>query len=90
MKTTIHTRWGSDTIAVSADWAQSSCPVEGDAHGRQVADFRHDPTEALRAAVMDAAMADGLSESDADQLAEVALLRAVHADTYLPHLHDSP
>lgn len=90
MKTTIYTQWGRDTIAVSADWSQASCAVEGDAHGRQVADFRHNPTEALRVAVMDAAMVDGLSESDADHLSEVAVLKAVHADTYLPHLHNSP
>ena len=47
--------WG-DIYAVAANWAEASAPVytwceDGwtqDSHGRQVADFRHRPKDALR------------------------------------------
>lgn len=51
MKTTYRAKVGGDWVEVTADWAQASCPVGGDAHGRQVADFRHSGLAALRAAV---------------------------------------
>lgn len=52
------TKWGVDTIEISADFAQASCPVEG-TNGRQVADFRHRPSAAMRYAVAREATAEG-------------------------------
>lgn len=64
MKTTYQTTWGADTIEISADFSQASCPVEG-TNGRQVADFRHSPQAAMRYAVALEARAEG----DIDQAA---------------------
>ena len=75
-KTTYTTRWGSDDISVTADWAQASCPVEGDEHGRQVADFRHDGKAALRAALEDCARIEGMSEGEAAHWIKSAMKKA--------------
>jgi hypothetical protein len=41
-----------DEIALTADFAQAACPIQCDyLCGRQVADFRHWPNLAMRAAV---------------------------------------
>ena len=69
--TTISTKWGSDTVSVSADWAQASCPVYGDTRGRQVADFRHRPELAIRAALEDCAASEGM---DMDAIATKAMI----------------
>jgi hypothetical protein len=79
-KTTYTTRWGSDDISVTADWAQASCPVEGDEHGRQVADFRHDGRAALRAALEDCASIEGMSDDEAAPLIEAAMKKAREID----------
>ena len=79
-KTTYTTRWGADDISVTADWAQASCPVEGDEHGRQVADFRHDGRAALRAALEDCASIEGMSDDEAAPLIEAALKKALEID----------
>jgi hypothetical protein len=74
--------WSRGEIyAVSANWAQASDPVrvygpDGwtyDEHGRQVADFRHAPADALRAQIEDAIVASGGYDSDdpEEQEAEV-------------------
>ena len=80
MKTTYTTRWGSDDISVTADWAQASCPVEGDEHGRQVADFRHDGLAALRAALEDCACHEGMSDEEAESQIEAAMSHARKID----------
>lgn len=66
MKTTYSARWGSSIVSVCADWAQASCPVEGDDHGRQVADFEHSPWRALRAQLEECARIEGMSEDEAE------------------------
>lgn len=86
--TTIYTKWGSDIIAVSADWAQASCPVEGDEHGRQVADFRHSPEAALRAALEDCASIEGMDDDEAEKAIDAAMSKATHADEYLAKYHE--
>jgi predicted NAD-dependent protein-ADP-ribosyltransferase YbiA (DUF1768 family) len=73
---TYGTRWGSDEVTVTADWAQAACPVDGDAHGRQVAHFGHDGWAALRAAVEDCASFDGLTSDESDALIEAAMAKA--------------
>lgn len=64
-KTTYRTVWGADAIEITADFAQASCPVEG-TNGRQVADFRHEPAEALRYAIESEARAEGLDPEDGE------------------------
>jgi len=64
-RTTITTKWGGETINVTADWAQASDQVQGDINGGfQVADFRHRPKAALAKALKQAAHADGLNLDD--------------------------
>lgn len=67
--TIYRTIWGSDTIEISANFAEASCQVEG-TNGRQVADFCHRPEQAMRYAVEQAAVADGLDMDD-DETAEM-------------------
>ena len=90
MKTTIHTKWGADDVAVSADWAQASCTVEGDDHGRQVADFRHSPEAALRAQLEDCAIIEGMDDAEAAIAAamEEAILEEEYVAAY--HCSDEP
>jgi hypothetical protein len=61
--TTYKTRWGADTIEIRADFTQASCQVIG-TNGRQVADFRHRPADALRYAVRAEAVAEGFDPDD--------------------------
>jgi hypothetical protein len=88
MTTTIWTKWGCDIIAVSADWAQASCAVIGDSHGRQVADFRHSPKAALRAALEDCASAEGMDDDEASDAIDAAMSGATHADSYVSRYHE--
>ena len=83
MKTTVYTQWGADVVAVSADWAQASDQVEGDEHGRQVADFRHSPFAALRAALEDCASHERLDEAEAEAQIDAAMSFATHASRYI-------
>jgi len=46
--TTYTTDIFGDKIEITADFSQASCPVHGDHAGRQVADFRHSATHAMR------------------------------------------
>ncbi len=86
MKTTIHTKWGDDDIAVSANWAQASDPVEGDAHGRQVADFRHSPEAALRAQLEECACIEGMDD-EADAAIDAAMADATMEEEYVAAYH---
>lgn len=88
MKTTIYTEWGSDIVAVSADWAEAACPVEGDAHGRQVADFRHSPEAALRAALEDCASAERMDEDEVEDSIDAAMSDAKHPNRYIAKYHE--
>jgi hypothetical protein len=61
--TTYRTEWGADTIEISANFAEASCSVAG-TNGRQVADFCHDPEDAMRYAIEREARAEGLDPED--------------------------
>lgn len=73
------TKWGSDTIEIAADFSQASCQVWGVSGGRQVADFRHDSTLAMRSALEDCALADGLDLDD--EVTERMIMHALGAIT---------
>jgi hypothetical protein len=79
---TFKTEWGVDTISVSADWGQASCPITGDLDGFQVADFQHRPERALRRALEQCAQAEGASLDDPDTQAAIdaALADAVEVE----------
>lgn len=70
--------WG-DTYAVAANWAEASAPVytwceDGwtqDSHGRQVADFRHRPKDALRSHLRE------VSEEGGDEISDTHLDKIV-------------
>ena len=70
--------WG-DIYAVAANWAEASAPVytwceDGwtqDAHGRQVADFRHRPKDALREHLRE------VSEEGGDEISDARLDKIV-------------
>jgi len=70
MTTTHTTRIFGDTITITADFAQAASPVTGDiSGGYQVADFRHSPAAAMRAALEQLVVASGDSVEDfADQI----------------------
>jgi len=72
--TTYRTQWGSDSVEIQADFARAECPVHG-TNGRQVADFQHSPTKAMRYALAIAARADGLDPED--EAIDEAIDRAV-------------
>ena len=86
--TTIWTKWGSDIVAVSADWAQAACQVMGDEHGRQVADFRHSPEAALREALEDCASHEGMDDDEASDAIDAAMSCAKRADHYIAKYHE--
>ena len=63
-----------EVYAVAANWAQASAPVmsygsDGWTHtGRQVADYRHRPKDALRAVITEAiASSEGIPSEDVDE-----------------------
>lgn len=71
--------WAADEIyAVAANWAQAGAPVwtygatgwDLECHGRQVADFRHEPRAALASELYESLIASGESEDEARRLAE--------------------
>jgi len=64
MRTKYFTEWGSDYVSVSADWSEASSLVEGVSGGRQVADFRHSGEAALRAALEECAVTEGMGIED--------------------------
>ena len=71
MTTTYTTRIFSDTITITADFAQASSPVTGDiSGGYQAGDFQHSPAAAMRRALEQLVEASGDSVEDfADQIA---------------------
>ena len=64
------TAWGCD-FEISANFAEASCPVIGDDHGRQVADFRHCPQAAMRSQLEECADAEGGDCEDPEAVAEI-------------------
>lgn len=78
--TTIYTRRGSQIITVSADWSQGSCVVKGDPCRRQVADFQHEPEEALRAALENCTLLEGMPAHNTKAAIEEAMATAVLSD----------
>ncbi len=60
--------WG-DTYEITADFAQASCPVHGDEHGRQVADFRHSPRAAMKSLLREMVEMGG-DDPDEDEFAD--------------------
>ena len=76
------TMWGSVTVAVAARWSDASAPVMIWDGGwsdspRQVADYGHSPSRALRAALEECAIAEGLDADQAEALIEQAMDEAV-------------
>ena len=72
--------WSKGEIyAVAANWAEASSPVlsygeDGWHHtGKQVADYRHSPEEALRDVLAEALVAGGDEPDDADDLVSDAV-----------------
>lgn len=75
---TISTKWGSDKISVTANWAQASDQITGDLDGGyQVADFRHDGRAALRKALEQCASIEGMADDEAETLIDAAMAKAV-------------
>jgi len=71
---TIATKWGADTVRVSADWGQASDQIMGDLEGGyQVADFGHSPRAALRMALEQCARLEELEGVEADALVDEAM-----------------
>jgi len=70
MITTYSTRFGGESISVSADWAQASCCIDG-LESYQVAAVRHSGERALRLAVEACAEADGEDIEDEDTIAMI-------------------
>ncbi len=69
---TLITKWGSDKISVSANWAEASSQIMGDLEGGlQVADVRHDPRTALRKALEQCARHEGLDSDDDDVIEQI-------------------
>jgi hypothetical protein len=76
----ISTSWGSDTIAVEANWAQAAEQIKGDLEGGYVVgDFAHRPLAALRKALEQCASAEGMTRGESEPLIDLALERAVEA-----------
>jgi len=67
MKTTYAAGFCGDTYEITADFADASCPIEGDSHGRQVAYFRHSPRAAMEAKLREMVQMSG---DDPDKSAE--------------------
>jgi phytoene/squalene synthetase len=75
---TISTKWGSDKISVTANWAQASDQIMGDLEGgHQVADFSHSPEAALRRALEQCARHEGIADDEAEEMIEAAMEDAV-------------
>jgi hypothetical protein len=70
MRTTYATQYRGVVIEVTADWASASADVDG-LPGWQVADCRHRPSLAMRAAIERECIASG------DDVDELAVTRAI-------------
>ena len=75
MRTTYSAEWGSDRIAVTADWAQATSQIEGIDGAQQVARFPG-PLAALREALRLEARAEGIDAAEAAMLIDAAMLTA--------------
>jgi len=64
MTTTYKTQCWGETFEICADFAQASSHVYGVEGGRQVADFRHSPTAAMRSALEECASMGGDDPAD--------------------------
>lgn len=62
--TTYKTEMYGMEIEMTANFAEASCPVVGDMHGRQVADFSHYPARAMRAILEDSITESGDDPED--------------------------
>ena len=81
MTTTAYTTtWGADQIEISADWADASSPVAGLNGGQQVADFRHQPVLAMRAALTECAIAEWLDADEREPLILESLAAMVEVE----------
>lgn len=83
MTTTYTTKIWGDTFEISADFARASCPIKGDLHGRQVADFRHSARAAMRSLLEEIAVMGGDDPEDAEDEIEAALDAMVGRDADL-------
>lgn len=69
--TTYKTECWGETFEITADFALASCHVYGVEGGKQVADFRHSPSAAMRAAIEECAVAGGSDPDDDEVSAEI-------------------
>lgn len=73
MKTTYTVEFFGDTYSLTADFAQASCPIEGDEHGRQVADFRHSPRAAMESLLREMVQMGGDDPDESSDEIDAAL-----------------
>jgi hypothetical protein len=89
MKTELRTTFAGELYGVRADWAQAAYPVEfldGEgnwgSHQYQVADFDHEPVDALRYVIESNIIAKGANPEDYD----TAIVNALNMAMCLPWL----
>jgi hypothetical protein len=77
---TISTKWGSDTIRVSANWGNASCQIAGDLDGcYRVASFQHNPRLALRKALEQCASIEGMPMHERGETIDAAMEHAIES-----------
>jgi hypothetical protein len=89
MKTTYTVEYMGDIYSLTADFAQASCPIEGDEHGRQVADFRHSPRAAMESLLREMVEMGGDEADDYADEIEAALVKMVGRDADLIEMADT-
>ncbi len=70
-----------DEYQIAADFSQASCPVHGDGHGRQVADFRHSPRAAMESLLRETVEMSGDDPDDFDDEIDEALDSMTDSDS---------
>jgi hypothetical protein len=75
MKKTIRTTWGTDIVALTADWSNPDSRIDG-LPGYRAADFHCSPYKTLAIALWKRAMADDLDTND--KKVKRIVYRAIH------------
>jgi hypothetical protein len=75
MKKTIRTTWGTDIVALTADWSNPDSRIDG-LPGYLAGDFHGRPYRALSIALWRCAMRDGLDTND--KKVKRIVCRAIH------------
>ena len=73
MKTTYKVVLWGDVYEITANFANASSSVEGDPHGRQVADFRHSPRAAMESLLREMVSVSGDDPDEYANAIELAL-----------------